>query len=108
MVTFLFCGDSGTSVKSPRFRIKSPASAGLSFRAEDIDRYLHVANRDARDRIKLFRLAWDMACSGLAGRQVLYERFFFGDPIRMMSLLYRTYDKQPLMDQVNDFLARDD
>jgi 4-hydroxyphenylacetate 3-monooxygenase len=49
-----------------------------------------------------------MACSGFAGRQVLYERFFFGDPIRMMSLLYRTYDKQPLMDQVNDFLARDD
>ena len=76
--------------------------------AEDIDRYLHAANRGARDRIKLFRLAWDLACSGFAGRQVLYERFFFGDPVRMMSLLYRTYDKQPLMDQVNDFLARDD
>ena len=85
-----------------------PDSALKSPIAEDIDRYLHVANRDARDRIKLFRLAWDMACSGFAGRQVLYERFFFGDPIRMMSLLYRTYDKQPLMDQVNDFLARDD
>ena len=36
LVTFLFCGDSGTSVKGPRFRIKSPVSAGLSFRAEDL------------------------------------------------------------------------
>ena len=85
-----------------------PDSALDSSIAEDIDRYLHVTNRDARDRIKLFRLAWNMAYSGFAGWQVLYERFFFGDPIRMMSLLYRTYDKQPLMDQVNDFLARDD
>ena len=24
LVTFLFCGDSGTSVKKPHFRIKSP------------------------------------------------------------------------------------
>ena len=85
-----------------------PDSALESPIAEDIDRYLHVANRGARDRIKLFRLAWDVACSGFAGRQVLYERFFFGDPVRMMSVLYRNYDKQPLMDQVNDFLARDD
>ena len=76
--------------------------------AEDIDRYLAAANRNARDRIKLFRLAWDVTCSAFAGRQVLYERFFFGDPVRMMSVLYHTYDKQPLMDRVDDFLARAD
>jgi len=84
-----------------------PDSALDSPVAEDIDRYLASANRTARDRIKLFRLAWDVACSGFAGRQVLYERFFFGDPVRMMSVLYRTYDKQPLMDRVNEFLNRD-
>ena len=84
-----------------------PDSALDSPVAEDIDRYLAAANCTARDRIKLFRLAWDVACSGFAGRQVLYERFFFGDPVRMMSVLYRTYDKQPLMDRVDRFLNRD-
>jgi len=85
-----------------------PDSALDSPIAQDIDRYMVAANRDARERIKLFRLAWDVACSAFAGRQVLYERFFFGDPVRMMSVLYRTYDKQPLMDRVSAFLARDD
>jgi len=84
-----------------------PDSALDSPVAEDIDRYLAAANCTARDRIKLFRLAWDVACSAFAGRQVLYERFFFGDPVRMMSVLYRTYDKQPLMDRVDKFLGRD-
>jgi hypothetical protein len=27
--------------------------------------------------------------------------------VRMMSVLYRTYDKQPLMDRVDRFLNRD-
>ena len=84
-----------------------PDSALDSPVAEDIDRYLAAANCTARDRIKLFRLAWDVACSAFAGRQVLYERFFFGDPVRMMSVRYRTYDKQPLMDRVDRFLSRD-
>ena len=84
-----------------------PDSALDSPVAEDIDRYLAAANCTARDRIKLFRLAWDVACSAFAGRQVLYERFFFGDPVRMMSVLYRTYDKQPLMDRVDRFLSHD-
>ena len=85
-----------------------PDSALDSPIAEDIDRYLVSAGRDARGRLKLFRLAWDVACSAFAGRQVLYERFFFGDPVRMMSVLYHTYDKQPLMDQVSAFLDRED
>ena len=85
-----------------------PDSALDSPIAEDIDRYLVSAGRDARGRLKLFRLAWDVACSAFAGRQVLYERFFFGDPVRMMSVLYHTYDKQPLMDQGSAFLDRED
>ena len=33
------------------------------------------------------KLAWDVALSAFAGRQVLYERFFFGDPVRMAGAL---------------------
>jgi aromatic ring hydroxylase len=36
----------------------------------------------AARKIELLRLAWDASCSGFAGRQVLYERFFSGDPWR--------------------------
>jgi catechol 2,3-dioxygenase-like lactoylglutathione lyase family enzyme len=59
-------------------------------------------------RGRLFHLAWDVACRSFGARQVLYERFFFGDPVRMMSALYNVYDKEPLMERVRAFLARDD
>ncbi len=44
----------------------------------------------------LFRLAWDMTLSGFGARQELYERFFFGDPVRMYQTLFGVYDKGAL------------
>lgn len=70
-----------------------------------IERYFTAARAGARDRIALFRLAWDVAVSSFGSRQVLYERFFFGDPVRMAGALFNTYDKQPYMDRVREFLA---
>jgi 4-hydroxyphenylacetate 3-monooxygenase len=75
---------------------------------DDVRRYLQAAKGDAEERVKLFRLGWEVACSSFGGRQELYERFFFGDPVRMASTLYQTYDTQPLMDRVKAFLNRDD
>jgi 4-hydroxyphenylacetate 3-monooxygenase len=60
------------------------------------------------ERAKLFHLAWDVACSAFGGRQVLYERFFGGDPVRNAMILYNFYDCKPLMDRVLDFLQQDD
>lgn len=74
----------------------------------DIDKFFVAANANARERIRLFHLAWDVACSSFGARQVLYERFFFGDPIRMMSALYTIYDKQPAIERVRAFLHQDD
>lgn len=71
-----------------------------------IERYFTAARADARTRIALFRLAWDVAVSSFGSRQVLYERFFFGDPVRMAGALFNTYDKQPYMDRVNAFIAQ--
>jgi 4-hydroxyphenylacetate 3-monooxygenase len=73
----------------------------------DIDRYYQAATASGRDRVRLFRLAWDTACSSFGSRQVLYERFFFGDPVRNASALYNVYDKKPLMDRVQAFLQRE-
>jgi 4-hydroxyphenylacetate 3-monooxygenase len=55
--------------------------------AEDIRKYYQAARADAFERIPLFRLAWDASLSAFASRQVLYERFFFGDPVRMAGAL---------------------
>jgi 4-hydroxyphenylacetate 3-monooxygenase len=85
-----------------------PQSAFDSPIAEDIEKYLVVANMKSQDRVKLFRLAWDIACSAFGGRQTLYERFFFGDPVRMASALYSIYPKEPLMERVREFLAREE
>ncbi|MBX6350819.1 MAG: 4-hydroxyphenylacetate 3-monooxygenase, oxygenase component [Clostridia bacterium] len=73
-----------------------------------VERYLQARNADATERVKLFRLAWDVAASAFGGRQVLYERFFFGDPVRMWGALYESYDKAPYMERVRAFLSRSD
>lgn len=72
----------------------------------DLDKYLQAANGDAYNRVKLYRLAWDVCMSAFGTRQTLYERFFFGDPVRMASALYNGYDKQVYVDRVKEFLNR--
>ena len=75
--------------------------------APELERYLATESTGARDRVRLFHLAWDVACSAFGGRQVLYERFFGGDPVRNAMLLYEGYNKQPAMDRVQRFLERE-
>ena len=62
--------------------------------ADDIRRYYQAARADAFERVPLFKLAWDIALSAFAGRQVLYERFFFGDPVRMAGSLVAAHDAE--------------
>jgi 4-hydroxyphenylacetate 3-monooxygenase len=74
--------------------------------ADDVRHYYQAARADALERIPLFRLAWDTALSAFAGRQVLYERFFFGDPVRMASAVVTTHaaEIRGLADRVRDAL----
>jgi 4-hydroxyphenylacetate 3-monooxygenase len=62
--------------------------------AEDIKKYYQAARAEAFDRIPLFRLAWDASLSAFGSRQVLYERFFFGDPVRMAGALVANHASQ--------------
>jgi len=62
--------------------------------AEDVKKYYQAARAEAFDRIPLFRLAWDTALSAFGARQVLYERFFFGDPVRMAGALVTGHHSQ--------------
>jgi len=74
----------------------------------DIEKYFAAADAPSRERVALYRLAWEVACSSFGGRQVLYERFFFGDPVRMALGLVDNTDLKPLIERVKAFLARTD
>ena len=73
----------------------------------EVERYLTTDTTEARERVRLFRLAWDVACSAFGGRQVLYERFFGGDPTRNALLLYQGYNRDGAKQRVREFLDRE-
>lgn len=83
------------------------AIMGSEMRPE-VDKYFQSKLGNADERLKLFKLAWDAVGSSFGGRQELYERFFFGDPVRMASAYYNWYDKEPYKQRVKEFLRRDD
>ena len=74
----------------------------------DIEQYLATDNTSARERVKLFRLAWDVAGNAFGSRQVLYERFFASDPLTRARAMAAIYPKREAMDRVLEFLGRDD
>ena len=73
----------------------------------DVEKYYQAKSADGEDRIRLFKLAWDAAGSAFGGRQDLYERFFFGDPVRMASAYYAWYNKEPYKERVRALLHRE-
>lgn len=74
----------------------------------DLDRYLQGAMVDAESRARLFKLALDASVSGFAGRESLYEYYFFGDPVRMAGALVAGYDREPARARVRALLDRTD
>ena len=76
--------------------------------AGHIEQYLATDTIGARDRVKLFRLAWDVAGSSFGSRQVLYERFFASDPLTRARALAAIYPKNEAMERVLGFLKEED
>ncbi|WP_423393436.1 4-hydroxyphenylacetate 3-monooxygenase, oxygenase component [Burkholderia sp. LMG 21824] len=70
----------------------------------EIDKYFQGMRLEAADKIDLYRLAWDASISAFAGRQVLYERFFFGDPVNMATRIFRSNPCSELMERVSEFI----
>ncbi|KRG13326.1 4-hydroxyphenylacetate 3-monooxygenase [Virgibacillus soli] len=69
-----------------------------------IDTYLQGANSTAEDRVMLFRIVWDLCMSPFGTRQTHYERFFFGDPVRLAMGLYNGYPKNEYTKRVKKLL----
>jgi 4-hydroxyphenylacetate 3-monooxygenase len=72
-----------------------------------IEQYLATETTAAPERIRLFHLAWDIACSSFGSRQVLYERFFASDPLTRARVLHAIFPKQEVANRVRDFLNSD-
>jgi 4-hydroxyphenylacetate 3-monooxygenase len=93
-------GASGLMATPTEADVNGPAAA-------DIDQYLQAATLTGKDRVRLFRLVWDACASAFAGRQALYEYYFFGDPVRMATAYQASYDKAPYAERIKAFLERD-
>ena len=76
--------------------------------APDIGQYLATDNSTAHDRVRLFRLASDLAISSFGNRQVLYERFYASDPLSRARALAALYPKSETKQLVLALLGRDD
>ncbi|MEH7332094.1 4-hydroxyphenylacetate 3-monooxygenase, oxygenase component [Neobacillus drentensis] len=70
----------------------------------NLDQYLQAASKEADERVKIFRLAWDLTMSSFGSRQTQYERYFFGDPVRLASNLYKNYPKEKQVCAIHEFL----
>ena len=75
--------------------------------AADIEKYYRGTTLGGHERVRLFRLAWDVACSGFGGRQVLYERFFGGDPWVIQAARFTAYDRSAAVGRVRALLERE-
>lgn len=58
-----------------------------------------------RDRVKLFKLAWDMVGTEFAGRHVQYERFYSGSAPVVRALAHRFYPFAAAEASVDQFLG---
>ena len=85
----------------------TPSEADFSNEiSDDVEKYFQLTNLDSKERVGLFRLAHDVAISGFGSRQALYERYFFGPPALMASSYYDLYQKDDLIDRIDNFLKQ--
>lgn len=58
----------------------------------EVEKFYQGANLEAKDRIQLFRLAWDLIGTEFGARQTLYERYFNGDVVQLKQRRFASYD----------------
>src|SRR4029079_8770348 len=73
----------------------------------DIARYYKGAGVDAEQRIRLFKLAWDLTGTQFGQRMLHYERYYAGDPVRVSAAYHADVDKAHLFAMVQRALAGD-
>ncbi len=71
--------------------LMSPSAADFNTPeiAADVARFYQGAEGfPSVDRVRLFKIAWDLCGDSFGARQLQYERFYAGDPIRILAMTY--------------------
>ena len=67
-----------------------------------IERYYRGAEGlSSVDRVRLYKLAWDLVGHGFGSRLTQYERYYAGDPVRNTAGVYLSFDKRALKQLVD-------
>lgn len=69
------------------------------------DKYFQGANMPAYERVRLFRLVWDLIGTEFGSRSTLYERYFNGDVVRLRQTRYANYDYTKATGSYQAFMA---
>ena len=72
----------------------------------DMNRYLRSANTSSDERVKLFKLAWDIVGSEFAGRHLQYEMFYAGAPFVAKGYAFRNYGYEEALRSAEEFTSR--
>lgn len=84
----------------------SGADFAASEIADDMATYYVGADEMASlDRVRLFKLAWDLAGEAFGQRLVQYERYYAGDPVRNLAMNYTQGDVAEPLRLVENALA---
>jgi 4-hydroxyphenylacetate 3-monooxygenase len=70
----------------------------------DMRRYVRATGVPSEERVKLFKLAWDLVGSEFGGRHHQYEMFYAGAPHVSKGYAYRNYGYDEAVDLVDGFL----
>ncbi|MFF2654344.1 4-hydroxyphenylacetate 3-hydroxylase family protein [Streptomyces sp. NPDC058045] len=71
----------------------------------DFDRYVQSPGVEAEERVKLFKLVWDVVGSEFGGRHQQYEMFYAGAPFVAKGYAFRNYGFDRHLADVEEFLA---
>ncbi|MBO9130662.1 4-hydroxyphenylacetate 3-hydroxylase N-terminal domain-containing protein [Bacillus sp. 165] len=72
---------------------------------EDLDKYyVGRSGVSAEDRVRLFKLAWDLSGEAFGQRLLQYERYYTGDPIRKRAIFYNQYKRSHSFSMVDKAL----
>lgn len=73
---------------------------------KDLERFYRGATISAQEKVRLFKLAWDLLGSDFGARHTLYETFYAGDPSMLMAGFHREYAKEEHMKRVQAFIGK--
>lgn len=71
----------------------------------DIDKYYGGRSGiTAEERVRVFKLAWDLCGEAFGQRLLQYERYYTGDPVRKRAIYYNKYKKNKNFGMVDEVL----